>query len=105
MTCSRVELRLASRSLPKPRLFSPNCVVIWDKKINDRNEIEMETLFISLMGVVPSFVNLLNGSSSIFCKHCRPEKMILKHPSAFPIYPLIPWVAGVITSKKVSAKE
>lgn len=61
VTCSRVELRLASRSSPKLRLFSPNCIVIWDKKINDRNEIEMETRLISLMGVVPSFVNLLMG--------------------------------------------
>lgn len=31
--------------------------------------------------------------------------MILNLPSAFLIYPLIPWVAGVITSKKVPAKE
>lgn len=31
--------------------------------------------------------------------------MILNLPSAILIYPLIPWVAGVITSKKVSAKE
>lgn len=43
---------------------------------------------------VQSSVNIVNQ-----------KKVTLQLLSAFLIYPFIPWVVGVITSSKVSAKE
>lgn len=47
---------------PKPRLFSPKCFVIWDKKTSDWNETCWKLLWYTY------------ESSSIFCKHCRPPQ-------------------------------